>query len=425
MTESAIILKSAGSKRHRAESRFRAYGLIAIAISLSFLLIMIGSITMRGTAAFKQTFVQIEVNLPTEKLDPEGTRDPEVLRKARYGKLLKSALREQFPDAKKRADKKSLYKLISSTAEYSIRDQVAANPSLVGGIHPFWVRASSDVDQYMKGTIDGSLEESQRRVNDKQIAWIESLKASGSIESRFNTQFFTGGDSREPEQAGIMGAVVGSALTLLICFLLAFPIGVLAAVYLEEFSAKGRINRFIEVNINNLAAVPSIVYGLLGLAILLNVFNLPRSTPLVGGMVLALMTLPTIIIASRSSLRAVPPSIREAAFGLGASKVQTTFHHVVPLAMPGMLTGSIIGMAQALGETAPLLMIGMVAFIVDVPGGVTEAATALPVQIFLWADSPERGFMEKTSAAILVLLGFLVIMNLAAVYLRRRLEIRW
>ncbi len=425
MTESAIILKSAGSKRHRAESRFKAYGLIAIAISLSFLLIMIGSITMRGTGAFKQTFVQIEVNLPAEKLDPDGTGDPEALRKARYGKLLKAALREQFPDAKKRADKKSLYKLISSTAEYTIRDEVAANPALVGGRHPFWVRASSDVDQYMKGTIDGSLEESQRRVNDKQIAWIESLKASGSIENRFNTQFFTGGDSREPEQAGIMGAVVGSALTLLICFLLAFPIGVLAAVYLEEFSAKGRINRFIEVNINNLAAVPSIVYGLLGLAILLNVFNLPRSTPLVGGMVLALMTLPTIIIASRSSLRAVPPSIREAAFGLGASKVQTTFHHVVPLAMPGMLTGSIIGMAQALGETAPLLMIGMVAFIVDVPGGVTEAATALPVQIFLWADSPERGFMEKTSAAILVLLGFLVIMNLAAVYLRRRLEIRW
>ena len=222
-----------------------------------------------------------------------------------------------------------------------------------------------------------------------------------------------------------MGAVTGSALSLLVCFLLSFPIGVLAAVYLEEFASKGRINRLIEVNINNLAAVPSIVFGLLGLAIFLNVFGLPRSTPLVGGMVLALMTLPTIIIASRASLRAVPPSIREAAFGLGASKVQATFHHVVPLAMPGMLTGSIIGMAQALGETAPLLMIGMVAFIVDIPGGITEAATALPVQIFLWADSPERGFLEKTSAAIMVLLGFLILMNLIAIILRRRLEIRW
>lgn len=425
MTDPDTILRRDGSKRHRAESRFRAYGMIAITISLAFLFIMVGSIVMRGTGAFQQTFVQIAVTLPAEKLDPKGTGDPEVLRKARYGSLLKSALRERFPEATSRADKKSLYKLVSSTAEYTIRDQVTANPSLVGGKHPFWIRASSDVDQFLKGTIDGTLDESQRRVNDLQLGWIGELKAAGQIESRFNTQFFTGGDSREPEQAGILGAIVGSALTLLICFLISFPVGVLAAVYLEEFAAKGRINRIIEVNINNLAAVPSIVYGLLGLAILLNVFGMPRSTPLVGGLVLALMTLPTIIIASRASLRAVPPSIREAAYGLGANRIQTTFHHVVPLAMPGMLTGSIIGMAQALGETAPLLMIGMVAFIVDIPTGVAEAATVLPVQIFLWADSPERGFLEKTSAAILVLLGFLILMNLAAIYLRRRLEIRW
>lgn len=425
MTDPDTILRREGSKRHKAESRFRAYGMIAIAISLAFLFIMIGSIVMRGTGAFQQTFVQVAVTLPSEKLDPEGTGDPDLLRKARYGSLLKSALRDRFPEAKSRADKRSLYRLVSSTAEYTIRDEVTANPSLVGGKHSFWIRTSSDVDQFMKGTIDGSLDESQRRVNDLQLGWIDSLSEAGQIETRFNTQFFTGGDSREPEQAGILGAITGSALTLLICFLLSFPMGVLAAVYLEEFAAKGRINRIIEVNINNLAAVPSIVYGLLGLAIFLNFFGMPRSTPLVGGMVLALMTLPTIIIASRASLRAVPPSIREAAFGLGASKVQTTFHHVVPLAMPGMLTGSIIGMAQALGETAPLLMIGMVAFIVDIPTGVVEAATVLPVQIFLWADSPERGFLEKTSAAILVLLGFLIIMNLAAIYLRRRLEIRW
>ena len=425
MTDSDTILRREGSKRHRAESRFRAYGIVAIAISLSFLLIMVGSIVLRGTGAFHQTFVQIEIALPAEKLDPDGTADPAVLKKARYGSLLKSALRDRFPEASSRSDKKSLYRLVSSTAEYTVRDQVTADPSLVGGAHKFWIRASSDVDQFMKGTIDGDLDEDLRRINDLQVGWINNLKEAGQIETRFNTQFFTGGDSREPEQAGILGAMAGSALTLLVCFLISFPMGVLAAVYLEEFAAKGRINRIIEVNINNLAAVPSIVYGLLGLAIFLNVFNLPRSTPLVGGLVLALMTLPTIIIASRASLRAVPPSIREAAFGLGASKIQTTFHHVVPLAMPGMLTGSILGMAQALGETAPLLMIGMVAFIVDIPGGVTEAATALPVQIFLWADSPERGFMEKTSAAIMVLLVFLIVMNLTAIYLRRRLETRW
>ncbi len=425
MTDPDSILHSAGSRRHRAENRFRAYGMIAIAISLSFLVVMIGSIIVRGAGAFQQTFVQVEITLPQEKIDPEGTGSPDVLYKARYGSILKSALRDRFPDAKSRSEKKALYRLISSTAEYSIRDQIVSDPSLVGGTHTFWVRASSDVDQYLKGAIDSSVDESQRRISDRQLTWIDSLQNAEQIDRRFNTKFFTGGDSREPEQAGIMGALAGSALTLLVCFLLSFPVGVLAAVYLEEFATKGRLSRLIEININNLAAVPSIIYGLLGLAIFLNVFGLPRSTPLVGGMVLALMTLPTIIIATRASLRAVPPSIREAAYGLGASKVQTTFHHVVPMAVPGMLTGSIIGMAQALGETAPLLMIGMVAFIVDIPGGVTEAATALPVQIFLWADSPERGFMEKTSAAILVLLTFLIIMNLTAIYLRRRLEVRW
>ncbi|MEP0941732.1 MAG: phosphate ABC transporter permease PstA [Rhizobiaceae bacterium] len=425
MTDTVNILATAGSSRHSAERRFRIYGTIAIAISLGFLAVMVASIAMRGTGAFQQSFVDIAIELPANKIDPKGTGDPTVIKKSRFGSLLKKALRERFPEAKSRKEKKQLYKLISSTAEYSVRDAVVANPSLVGTTATFSVRASSDVDMFLKGNIDATLDESQRRVSDLQLGWIEDLQSKGQIEKRFNSQFFSGGDSREPEQAGILGAVMGSALSLLVCFLLSFPIGVLAAVYLEEFAHKGRVNRLIEVNINNLAAVPSIVFGLLGLAIFLNVFGLPRSTPLVGGMVLALMTLPTIIIASRASLRAVPPSIREAAFGLGASKVQATFHHVVPLAMPGMLTGSIIGMAQALGETAPLLMIGMVAFIVDIPGGVTEAATALPVQIFLWADSPERGFLEKTSAAIMVLLGFLIAMNLIAIILRRKLEVRW
>ena len=419
MTDRASIVATKRSPRHRAESRFRLYGMIAIALSLGFLAVMIGSIITSGIGAFTQTFVRVDVTLPADDYDRND------LEQARFGSVLKKAIRERFPDAKKRSEKKELYALLSSTAEYGLRDAVIADPGLIGQTAGVWVRASSDLDQFIKGTISAEVDETQRRISDRQIGWIERLQDSGQIEQRFNTKFFTAGASREPEQAGILGAVVGSFLSLLVCFLLSFPLGVLAAVYLEEFATKGRVSRLIEVNINNLAAVPSIVFGLLGLAIFLNFFNLPRSTPLVGGMVLALMTLPTIIIASRASLRAVPPSVREAALGLGANKVQTTFHHVVPLAMPGMLTGAIIGMAQALGETAPLLMIGMVAFIVDIPSGITDAATALPVQIFLWADSPERGFLEKTSAAIMVLLGFLIAMNLVAIVLRRRLEIRW
>ncbi len=414
-----ILIASSNAKRQSAERSFRVYGIFAIILSLSFLFIMIGSIGLRGATAFKQSFVQIEMEIPSDKIDADN------IKRARFGKLLKAALRDSFPDLKSRKEKKQLYKLISSNAEYSIRDQVLQSPEIIGTKAKFWVRASSDVDMYLKGYIDTNIPEDQRRISDLQLSWIGKFQDAGQIESRFNTRFFLGGDSREPEQAGILGAVIGSALSLLVCFLIAFPLGVFAAVYLEEFAPKGKLSRVIEININNLAAVPSIVFGLLGLAIFLNFFNLPRSTPLVGGMVLALMTLPTIIIASRAALRAVPPSIRQAAIGLGASKVQTTFHHVIPLAMPGMLTGSIIGMAQALGETAPLLMIGMVAFIVDVPQGITDAATALPVQIFLWADSPERGFLEKTSAAILVLLVFLIVMNLVAIILRRRLEKRW
>lgn len=419
MTEPINIHLAEGNGRHRAETRFKAYGIIAIAVSLGFLCVMVVSIGLRGAPAFTQTFIQIGIEIPADKIDRKDIAD------TRFGALVKSALREMFPDARTRSDKKQLYRLISANAEYTVRERVIDNPDLIGTNANLWVRASSDADLFIRGNIDATLDENQRRISDKQIAWLEQLKTAQKVETRFNTRFLTGGDSREPEQAGILGAVVGSVFSLTVCFLLAFPLGVLTAVYLEEFAERNRISRLIEVNINNLAAVPSIVFGLLGLAIFLNFFGFQRSTPLVGGMVLALMTLPTIIIASRASLRAVPPSVREAAMGIGASKVQTTFHHVVPLAMPGMLTGSIIGMAQALGETAPLLMIGMVAFIADVPQGITDAATALPVQIFLWADSPERGFLEKTSAAIMVLLVFLVIMNLIAIYLRQRLERRW
>jgi phosphate transport system permease protein len=304
-------------------------------------------------------------------------------------------------------------------------DHVREHPEQIGQILKLWVPADDDVDMLIKGHIKRDVPESDRRLSDKQLAWIETMEDQGKIEKRFNITFFTAGDSREPELAGIWGAACGSFFTLVITLLLSFPIGVAAAVYLEEFAPKNRWTDLIEVNINNLAAVPSIVFGLLGLAVFLNLFGMPRSSPVVGGFVLTLMTLPTIIIAGRASLKSVPPSIREAALGIGASKIQMVSHHVLPLALPGMLTGTIIGMAQALGETAPLLMIGMVAFIVDIPGGFFDPSTVLPVQIFLWADSPERAFLERTSAAIMVLLCFLITMNAAAVLLRKKFERRW
>lgn len=299
------------------------------------------------------------------------------------------------------------------------------DPSIIGSSQKILLPADDEVDMFVKGYILRDVPESNRRLNDKQISWIDRLAESGRLEKRFNTTFFTAGDSREPELAGIRGAVMGSVFTLIVTLTLSFPIGVATAVYLEEFAPRNHWTDIVEVNINNLAAVPSIVFGLLGLAMFLNFFGMPRSAPLVGGLVLTLMTLPTIIIASRASLKSVPPSIREAALGIGASKMQTITHHVLPLAMPGMMTGTIIGMAQALGETAPLLMIGMVAFIVDVPGSLTDPSTVLPVQIYLWADSPERAFVERTSAAIMVLLTFLILMNAAAVFLRRKFERRW
>ena len=297
-----------------------------------------------------------------------------------------------------------------------------ADPALIGHSSEIWLRAHAEAGSYLKGQVAAGTPESERKVKDLQISWLDELRAQGRTESRFNTTFFTQGDSREPEMAGIRVALYGSFFTLLVTFAIAFPIGVAAAVYLEEFAPRNRITDLIEININNLAAVPSIVFGLLGLAVFINFFELPRSAPLVGGIVLSLMTLPTIIITSRAAIQSVSPSIREAALGVGASKLQTVIHHVLPVAMPGILTGSIIGMAQALGESAPLLMIGMVAFIMDTPAGVTDPATVLPVQIYLWADSPERGFTEKTSAAIMVLMGFLILMNALAVYLRRRFE---
>jgi phosphate transport system permease protein len=330
-----------------------------------------------------------------------------------------------FPDVAGRRDKRLLAGMVSTGASYKLRNQVLDNPEVIGQTLSVWVPADDDLDMYAKGRIDLTRPENERRINDKQASWIRQLESEERIAKRFNSILFQAGDSRDPELAGIWGAMVGSFYTLVVTLLLSFPIGIASAIYLEEFAPKNKWTDVIEVNINNLAAVPSIVFGLLGLAVFLNFFGMPRSAPLVGGLVLTLMTLPTIIIASRASLKSVPPSIREAALGVGASKMQMIVHHVLPLAMPGMLTGTIIGMAQALGETAPLLMIGMVAFIVDIPGGFTSPSTVLPVQIFLWADSPERAFVERTSAAIMVLLAFLVVMNATAVYLRKRFEIRW
>ena len=407
------------AKRYRAERRFRYYGLSAIVASLLFLSLLFFSIFANGYSAFMQTFVRLNVFFDPAMMQQES------LASANYQGLVKNSLRDMFPDVKERREKRQLYGLVSSGASFQLRDMVLQKPDVIGKTLEIWVPADDDVDMLFKGHFDRNVAEGERRLNDKQLAWIDQLAADGRIEKKFNRTFFTAGDSREPELAGIRGAVVGSFLTLAVTLMLSFPIGVAAAVYLEEFAPKNRWTDLIEVNINNLAAVPSIVFGLLGLAVFLNFFGLPRSAPLVGGLVLTLMTLPTIIIASRSALTSVPPSIREAALGVGASKMQMVAHHVLPLAMPGMLTGTIIGMARALGETAPLLMIGMVAFIVDIPGGLTDPSTALPVQIFLWADSPERAFVEKTSAAIMVLLAFLIVMNAAAVILRKRFERRW
>jgi phosphate transport system permease protein len=582
--------------RYRAETRFKFYGLAAIGLTAIFLVVVLADIVVRGLPAFWQHKLQLDVMVERSEIDPQGTRDPAVIRAGDFQALIRNTLRAQFPEVSDRAGRRLLDGILSSGGSDALRERVVADPSLVGQTIKVPVLISDDADLYYKGTgtrierrpgrgilslsgtpeetvmlsssndfasdvttakqalsvqarglrkdadglrqvirrlearkaelerglalapastsiqndiatltgeidilaqkmkelddqaaalqarfdgaaIDETLDDkvpsllvavngglvkitqlgnakatgtvllpltstadagpgawqivtyttaaSNRRVSDREVAWLERLKEKKVVESAFNWAFFTSGDSREPELAGIRGALVGSALTLLVTLMLCLPIGVAAAIYLEEFAPKNRITEVIEVNINNLAAVPSIVFGLLGLAVFLNFFALPRSAPLVGGLVLALLVLPTIIIASRAALKAVPPSIKEAALGVGASHQQAIFHHVLPLAMPGIMTGTIIGMAHALGETAPLLMIGMVAFIVEVPSGITDAATVLPVQIYLWSDLPEIAFQAKTAAAIMVLLVFLFVMNGTAIYLRRMFERRW
>lgn len=411
--------------RYARERRFRAYGLSAAMVGLVFLAVFFVSIISKGASAFRQTVVTIPVTIDAQWVDPLRDGTIASLEQGDYDSVIRDALVSLFPDVSGRRMRRELLALVSIEGGFLLRDRVLANPALVGTTVELRVPSSANIDMLMKGNIDRSLPELQRVVSDRQLAWIDALSEAGRVGTTFSRAFFANGDSSEAELAGIRSAITGSFLMLLVMVALAFPIGLAAAIYLEEFAPRNRWTDLIEVNINNLAAVPSIVYGLLGLAVFINWVGLPRSAPLVGGLVLALLTLPVIIITARAAIKAVPPSIREAALGIGASRVQMVFQHVLPLALPGILTGTIIGMARALGESAPLLMIGMVAFIVDVPGTPIEPASALPVQVYLWADSPERAFVERTSAAIIVLLGFLLVMNLAAVILRRHFERKW
>ena len=425
-TERLSHLAKTLKRRNRAEKRLKFYGITAILFALGFLVTLLGTVVTNGYTALQQTEIAIDLELPVAELvDESGAIDMKKSAAFNWDGMVKKAFRKQFPDVSGIMNRRALGDLISANAGYELRLDIEKSGRIDQPSGIFWVKSSDDVDMLMKGRMDRTIPENQRRLNDMQIGWVDALVANERIDLVFNRSFFTKADSREPESAGILGAIVGSAFALIVTMLFALPLAVMAAIYLEYFARPGRMTDFIEVNINNLAAVPSIVFGLLGLAVFLGFFGMPRSAPLVGGMVLALMTLPTIIIATRASIRAVPPSIRDAALGVGASPMQAALDHVLPLAAPGILTGAIIGLAQALGETAPLIMIGMVAFIVDVPTSVTSPATALPVQIFIWSDSAERAFYERSSLAIVVLLMFLISMNMLAILLRKKLEKRW
>jgi len=417
----AEIVRQSLKSRYRKERRFRAYGMLAIAIALGALLTLFADIIGKGYSGFTKTTVTLNVNLDSEVMYLDDPTDERQLKMADFVEPLVRALIREIPDANE-DDRKAVRDLINPYASVSLRDALKENPEWIGSQRTMTFLTHTDVDVYVKHAGNDAY---SIKLSEQQKAWVEDLMDRGIIDTSFNDVFFTSGDSRDPSKAGILGAVVGSLLTMFVTLVLSFPIGVAAAIYLEEFAPQNKVTDFIEVNINNLAAVPSIIFGLLGLAVFINLFGMPRSVPVVGGLVLTLMTLPTIIISSRAAIKSVPPSIREAAEGIGASKMQVVLHHVLPLAMPGMLTGSIIGMAQALGETAPLLLIGMVAFIVDVPDGFFDSATVLPVQVFLWAGSPELAFIERASAAIMVLLTFLISMNALAIWMRKRLERRW
>jgi len=410
--------------RYSAEKRFKLYGVFAVSLALGAVIFLLFTIFSTGYSAFWRTEFQVEIQFNGDYLGITQESSDQEVREANFLGLFRKNLAEQNNDVPRRELRK-LFAMFSESAANDLREMVITNRSILGTTQKLKVLASSSVDMIVKGQAPREIEEKRRVLNDFQLGLLDRWTAEGRRSSSFNHRFFTNGDSRSPELAGLGGAIAGSFWTLMVCLILSFPMGVAAAIYLEEYAPKNRLTEIIEVNINNLAAVPSIIFGLLGLAVILNFFGLPRSTPLVGGIVLSLMTLPTIIIACRASLKAVPPSIREGALAMGASKMQTILHHVLPLAMPGTLTGTIIGLAQALGETAPLLMIGMFAFVVDIPAGPLESATALPVQVYLWAESSERGYVELTAAGIMMILIFMALMNSFAIILRKKFERRW
>ncbi len=405
-------------RRYGADFRLRLYGIVAISLAIGLLGVLLTTLVIGGYPAFVQTHARIDFPISTEYVDPA---DPA---KGNWRNVVRDGLLTLFPGELTAAQKRDIPKIVTNNTQFFVRDAVLKNPGVIGGTLTLDVPLADPFDQLQKGTINRKTPEANRRLTDEEMGWFDTLVAQGRISTPFNWALIFNSDSRFPEIAGLSGAIVGTFYAVLVCFLISFPLGVAAAAYLEEFAPKNRWTTIIEVNINNLAAVPSIVFGLLGLAVFIQIFGLPRSAPLVGGMVLSLITLPTIIIVTRNAFKAVPPSIREAALGMGASRHQMIMHHVLPLALPGILTGTIIGLAHALGETAPLLLIGMNAFITSPPGSVLDASTALPTQIYIWADSPERGFVARTSAGILVLLAFLLVMNGLAIFLRSRLERR-
>ena len=414
-------LKAGLKRRYAREGRFKLYGVLAVCIAIGFLLLLLGRIVTQGYTAFYAHEITLPVYMDPARIDrayPQGTNFELLVAEqqlARYG----------TQDDARGTKATAMRGLFSSELKFRAAALIRQNPSLIGQTVTISAPAADESDLFYKGEISIDTPADQRRLSNEQIGWLNRLKADGAVRTHFNGALFTNGDSTEPELAGVLGAVIGSALMLLVTACIAIPIGVGAAVYLEEFSARNRLTDLIEVNINNLAAVPSIVYGLLGVAVFINWAHLPRSSPLVGGLVLGLMALPTIIIATRSSLKSVPPSIREAALAMGASRTQTVFQHVLPLAMPGVMTGTIISMAHALGETAPLLLIGMVSFVPGIPHAINEPTGALPSLVYIWENASERAFHERTAAAIMVLLAFMIVMNAAAIVLRRRFERRW
>ena len=413
------IVEASLARRNRKQVYLQILGITAITFAFLMLFILITSLLVSGYRAFTQTHLELNVYLDPDVIDSEG------LPRGNFRKLLQRSIEGEFPEVTSTRERRALAKIASNGAQFMLRDKIVEDPALIGESIIIKFPTSDPYDQLNKNLVNRDIPEEYRRLSDQEIAWFDQLEEMGKISAPPNWALVANADSRFPELAGLKGALVGSFWALLVCFLISFPLGIGAAIYLEELAPRNKWTDLIEVNINNLAAVPSVVFGILGLAVFIGWLGMPRSAPFVGGMVLALMTMPTIIIAARASLTAVPPSIREAALGVGASRQQVVFGHVLPIAMPGILTGTIIGLAQALGETAPLLMIGMNAFITSAAGSPFESATAMPTQIFIWADSPERGFVSRTSAAILVLLAFLITMNGLAIFLRNRFERHW